>query len=123
MPRPVTVSTERIIDAARTIFLEKGYQETTTAAIAQRAGVSEGSLFKRFPGKAQLFCAAMDLPSLDFLDHITALSGKGDARKNLREICLLMLNFIEGLLPKLMMLWSQRKMMMMPPPPGAPPLV
>jgi AcrR family transcriptional regulator len=124
MARPVTVSTERIVTAAREVFLEKGYEETTTLAIAQRAGVSEGSLFKRFPAKAQLFCAAMDLPPLTLPDTLRSLVGQGDPRENLRQIGLELIGFLEEVLPKAMLMWSQRSMTPpQPPPPDSPPLV
>ena len=41
--------------AARTLFLEKGYEGTSTAQIAKEAGVSEGILFHHFGSKKNLF--------------------------------------------------------------------
>lgn len=38
--------------AAITLFAERGYDATTTAEIARRAGVSEMTLFRHFPTKA-----------------------------------------------------------------------
>jgi AcrR family transcriptional regulator len=58
MARPVTISDEQILEAARAVFTEKG-PRATTAEIAERAGVSEGTLFKRFGNKAGLHKAAM----------------------------------------------------------------
>jgi AcrR family transcriptional regulator len=58
MARPITISDEQILDAARAVFTEKG-PRATTAEIAERAGVSEGILFKRFGNKAGLHKAAM----------------------------------------------------------------
>jgi AcrR family transcriptional regulator len=121
MARPVTVSTENIVSAAREEFLEKGYEETTTLAIALRAGVSEGSLFKRFPGKAQLFCAAMDLPPLELPRTLEQQVGQGELRENLRQIALELIGFIEQVLPKAIMMWSNRAKPVVPPP-GSPPL-
>jgi hypothetical protein len=48
MARPVTISDEQILDAARAVFTEKG-PRATTAEIAERAGVSEG--IRRSPGR------------------------------------------------------------------------
>ena len=42
---------ERILDAALTLFCEKGYFKTTTNEIAQRAQVSIGSLYSYFQDK------------------------------------------------------------------------
>ncbi|MEU1365618.1 TetR/AcrR family transcriptional regulator [Streptomyces sp. NPDC005803] len=48
---------ERIICAARDLFLEQGYDRTSLAQIARKAGVSTGTLFKRHPSKSALFKA------------------------------------------------------------------
>src|ERR1700757_3689981 len=41
----------RILDAALACFLEVGYEQTTIARIRGRSGVSNGTLFHRFPTK------------------------------------------------------------------------
>src|SRR5260370_8372300 len=41
----------RILDAAISCFLEEGYEQTTVARIRERSGVSNGTLFHRFPTK------------------------------------------------------------------------
>lgn len=48
-----------IIAAATQLFLERGYDRTSLAQVAQRAGVSKATLFKQFPTKAELFEAAV----------------------------------------------------------------
>ncbi len=40
-----------LLDAAASLFTENGYEATTTAAIAERAGASIGSLYQFFPSK------------------------------------------------------------------------
>ena len=62
MPRPVSIHDDAILAAACAVFLAHGYQ-ASTVAIARRAGVSEGSLFKHFRTKTDLFLAAMDVQS------------------------------------------------------------
>jgi AcrR family transcriptional regulator len=42
---------EAILDAAAELFAERGYKATTTRAIAERAGVNEVTLFRRFTNK------------------------------------------------------------------------
>ena len=42
---------ERILDAAAELFATHGYAATTTRAIAERAGVNEVTLFRRFENK------------------------------------------------------------------------
>ncbi len=43
---------DRILAAAAELFAERGYTATTTRAIADRAGVNEVTLFRRFENKA-----------------------------------------------------------------------
>ena len=46
-----------IINAARRIFVEKGFERTTTRSLAEAAGVSEALLFRHFPNKEALYVA------------------------------------------------------------------
>src|SRR5262245_64296083 len=48
-----------IIQAVRQVFAERGFDGTTTRALADAAGVSEALLFKHFPNKEALFEAMM----------------------------------------------------------------
>lgn len=49
----MTRNTENcILDAAAELFAERGYAATTTRAIAERAGLNEVTLFRRFESKA-----------------------------------------------------------------------
>jgi len=46
--------TDSLLDAALAVFDELGYGATPVPAIAQRAGVAVGSIYRYFPGKEQL---------------------------------------------------------------------
>lgn len=46
---------DRIIQEARSLFAEKGYEGTTTAEIARMAGISEGAIYRHFKDKKELF--------------------------------------------------------------------
>ncbi|MEO1295349.1 MAG: TetR/AcrR family transcriptional regulator [Cyanobacteria bacterium J06636_16] len=48
---------KHILDVAEHLFLEAGYESTTTRAIAARAGVSVGSLYQFFPDKEAILKA------------------------------------------------------------------
>lgn len=48
-----------ILAAAADLFLERGYDATALARVAERAGVSKATLFKQFPTKAELFEATV----------------------------------------------------------------
>lgn len=51
---------ERILDAARRLFVERGYLPTTMSAIAQEAGVAIQTLYLSFGSKAGVLAAALD---------------------------------------------------------------
>lgn len=51
---------EKILDSAVECFVEIGYGNTTTAIVAERAGVSRGAMLHHFPSKSGLMQAAVD---------------------------------------------------------------
>ena len=56
-----------LVEAARACFTEVGYDDTTVAAILQRAGMARGALYHYFPdGKAEIFAAVFDLLNEEF---------------------------------------------------------
>lgn len=50
----------KVLEAARDLFHEIGYDETTIRAIAERAGVSVGSVFTTFASKSDVLSQVMD---------------------------------------------------------------
>ena len=48
---------EQLISVATKLFAERGYEATTTAAIAEAAGVTEPILYRHFASKQELFVA------------------------------------------------------------------
>ena len=88
MARPRTISDAQLLSAAREVFVEQGFA-ATTASIAVRAGVSEGTLFKRFSTKEDLFAAALGLTDYGvwragLLDSV----GQGEVQRNLERAAL-----------------------------------
>lgn len=61
----------QVIEAARELFTERGYQGTTTKEIALRAGVSEPTLFKYFGSKASLFEVIVAEPLQDWASSLS----------------------------------------------------
>jgi AcrR family transcriptional regulator len=118
MARPASIRDETILAAAREVFLSRGVQ-ATTAEVAERAGVSEGTIFNRFKSKDELFRAAMlshgaDVPWVASLDGRV---GKGRVREHMIEVGHQIIEFFRVLMPLMMMVWSNRG------PHGAPPLL
>ena len=58
LPRERRVSD--LMAAARTVFSEKGYQDTSTAEIAERAGVVEGTIYRYFSNKRDLLIKVVE---------------------------------------------------------------
>jgi AcrR family transcriptional regulator len=54
------VTVEAILEATTRILTEEGYDRSTTNRIAERAGVSIGSLYQYFPNKESLLAALME---------------------------------------------------------------
>lgn len=48
------------LEAARTVFGERGFAEASVAEVVERAGASVGSLYHHFGGKSELFLAVWD---------------------------------------------------------------
>lgn len=49
-----------VLEAARTVFLERGYGGATLGAIADEAGFSRGVVYSQFGSKADMFFALLD---------------------------------------------------------------
>jgi len=107
MSRPVSIKDQTIIDAARSVFLEKGFG-ATTAEVAERAGVSEGTLFNRFRSKAELFQAAMhpQFAELGWLADLEARVGQGDLQEQLTALAGAGVAFFRQLMPLVMMSYA-----------------
>jgi AcrR family transcriptional regulator len=111
MPRPVSIQDDVILRAAKEIFLEKGW-DATTSEIAAKAGVSHGIIFKRFKTKRALFQSAMQDQS-NWGQAIPALLksslGRKDVETTLVELGTLFVEKFLVMIPALMMAWSNKR--------------
>ena len=106
--RPPVISSERLLEIAREVFLELGIR-ATTAEVASRAGVAEGTLFLRFKSKAELFRAAMQFDpdqALSFVEELPARAGAPDLRATLVDFAEEFLRLARVAVPVMMMSWS-----------------
>jgi AcrR family transcriptional regulator len=55
---------ERIVLAGVDLFTEQGYDATTVAQIAERAGITKSTFFRHFPDKRELLAAGQETLSL-----------------------------------------------------------
>lgn len=49
------VTRDRLLAAALACFVERGYHGTTTALLAERCGIAEGTIYRHFGGKDALY--------------------------------------------------------------------
>lgn len=107
MPRPISIQNDTILAAACQVFLSHGYQ-ASTAMIARRAGISEGSLFKRFRTKSELFLAAMDVQHREQEWQKRLLAGVGQAaiRPALEAYGRHLLERLQIVMPRILMVTS-----------------
>ena len=62
---------ERMVLAAVDLFTEQGYDATTVAQIAERAGVTKSTFFRHFPDKRELLVAGQEVLSRLLAEGIT----------------------------------------------------
>ena len=70
MQARLTASRERIIAAALEIMAAHGYAGCSVAAVAERAGVATGSVYRHFPTKADLFAEVFRTASQREVDAV-----------------------------------------------------
>jgi AcrR family transcriptional regulator len=106
--RPASIDNEALLEVARVVFLEQGFQ-ATAEEVARRAGVSEGALFHRFKKKEALFRAAMKMPKEEivgiFMQSIDAVKDL-PLREGLIDLAERMLPIARIALPLMIMSWS-----------------
>lgn len=102
------ISTERLLEVAREVFLELGIR-ATTSEVASRAGIAEGTIFHRFKSKEELFRAAMNFDpdaALVLVESLLAQGDSGDLRQTLVEFAERFIEFGRVAMPVMMMSWS-----------------
>ena len=66
---------ERLVRAALELFTEQGYDNTTVAQIAERAGLTKTTFFRHFPDKREVLFAGQDMHSRLLADAIATAPG------------------------------------------------
>jgi AcrR family transcriptional regulator len=100
-PRARMTGAERrhqLIDVARTLFAERGYEGTSIEEIAQRANVSKPVVYEHFGGKEGLYAVVVDREMSALLDGITSsLTRMTNNRSRLRieRVALALLTYVD----------------------------
>lgn len=90
---------EAILEAAAQVFDSQGYARSTTDRIAERAGVSVGSLYQYFPGKDAILVALAERHADEGVRQVRALLAAVGGKEGLARVKLepLLRLFIERL--------------------------
>ncbi|MGX2993378.1 TetR/AcrR family transcriptional regulator [Streptomyces sp. JNUCC 64] len=73
-----------LIDAAIALFAERTYEGTQMPAVAQRAGVGVGSIYRYFPSKEALGNAAFQHAKRDLLERLADAVAEGGPTSSIR---------------------------------------
>ena len=87
METPPTEKHTAILDGAARVFAERGYEGASMSMITAAAGVSKGTIYQHFPGKAALFGATIARECEAMLADVFQGSGEaGDTSAVLRDV-------------------------------------
>ena len=79
---------EQLIGVATKLFARSGYDATTTAAIAEAAGVTEPILYRHFKGKQELFIAIVrDVSAHTLRGWNDLITNVNDPSEKIRRVC------------------------------------
>ncbi|MDM1336638.1 TetR/AcrR family transcriptional regulator [Acinetobacter pseudolwoffii] len=86
---------QRILSAAKALFLAHGYHASSMNQIAREAGVSKLTVYNHFQDKATLFsCAIEDTCEAILHEHPQVLQPSSDFAQEFHRACLRVLNII-----------------------------
>ena len=92
----------RLIEATLSVVREVGYAHASTRAIAQAAGVAEGTIYRHFPDKASLFFAAVlesNGPVVAWFATLPDLAGRGTVEGNLTDAAVRLATLRDQIMP------------------------
>ncbi len=92
----------RLIGATVSVVREVGYAHASTRAIAEAAGVAEGTIYRHFPDKASLFFAALlesNAPVVALVTTLPARAGERTVEENLTDAAVQLVGLRDQILP------------------------
>ena len=87
---------EQLIDIARSVFAERGFEGTSIEEISARASVSKPVVYEHFGGKEGIYAVVVDREVRQLLDMMRAALTAGDPRELLEQAALALLDYIEN---------------------------
>jgi AcrR family transcriptional regulator len=102
MTRRGEATRARLIEATRNVVREVGYAHASTRAIAEAAGVAEGTIYRHFPDKASLFFATVmesNAPVVTWVETLPARAGEDTVEANLTDAAVRLVGLRDQILP------------------------
>lgn len=78
--RPGIAPRQEVIDAAASLFAERGYAATSTRQIAERVGMRQASMYYYFKGKEEILLELLQASITPTLDRAAEYLSEPDAR-------------------------------------------
>ena len=112
MGRPPTITREQLLETARRVFAEKGFEATTLADIAAELRVTPAAVLRHVPTKQALFATAMrarhiELPAA--IVHLQATGGAEDPRVVLRRLAEEFVPFVSKTIAENLAIYMHRR--------------
>jgi AcrR family transcriptional regulator len=82
----MTIKRDTILQAALQLFSERGFNATSTSKVAQKAGVSEGLIFRHFKNKEGLLEAILEMGKERAAAIFLSIKEESDPKERLRFI-------------------------------------
>ncbi|MDQ3627446.1 MAG: TetR/AcrR family transcriptional regulator [Actinomycetota bacterium] len=87
---------EQLIETARAVFAQRGFEGTSVEEIAARAEVSKPIVYEHFGGKEGLYAVVVDREVLRLLEMVRGALTAGHPRELLEQAALALLDYIES---------------------------
>ncbi|MFC4002764.1 TetR family transcriptional regulator [Prauserella oleivorans] len=86
---------QQLLNVARALFAEKGFDGTSIEEIARRASVSKPVVYEHFGGKEGIYAVVVDREAQSLLDRMVSTLHGGHPRAMLEQAAVALLSYVE----------------------------
>jgi AcrR family transcriptional regulator len=94
---------KKIVEAAYSLFIDKGYHATTMSAIAGKLGVTKPALYQYFPGKEELYAAVAEYGR----EELAAILERSFTKRDLRTGSEILFDTLTRYVPQFNSMYSE----------------